>query len=406
MNRTLLFHNTHPPFIWLRGCLSNGQVFTWKSFTKKILTAEEEYWRGVILCEPNKFPVAVELIQQSRKPGDLNLHPVYFRPLSQLVVSKSSPSNQLHDDDILTVSLQSFFRANKNDIEPPFQEWCNVMPRMKLIEPLLRGVRLIRQDPVECLFAFICSSNNNILRIQKMVSHLKQKYGTPLVPISTTTTNNDNDDMTNDILLYSFPSITNLATKATEQELRDMGFGYRAKYIVQTAQALLEKDANYLQQLLSTPNSTNNNNNVIQELLQFQGIGPKVAGCIALCGLEQLNVVPIDVHVLRLTQREFGKEYPDLQQDTLTKTCIHTIQNIYQTRFGNLAGYAQLLLFTAELVQFRDFLPVQVLQTMNEFKLVSASSRKSTLPPKNNNNTSEKKITSSKNKKLRLIQEE
>ena len=41
---------------------------------------------------------------------------------------------------------------------------------------------MLRQDPVECLFQFICSSNNHISRIHGMVERLCSAYGTPLVP--------------------------------------------------------------------------------------------------------------------------------------------------------------------------------------------------------------------------------
>ena len=42
------------------------------------------------------------------------------------------------------------------------------------------GARVLRQDPVECLFSFICSSNNHIARIAGMVERLCSTYGTPL----------------------------------------------------------------------------------------------------------------------------------------------------------------------------------------------------------------------------------
>jgi hypothetical protein len=41
---------------------------------------------------------------------------------------------------------------------------------------------MLRQDPVECLFQFICSSNNHISRIHGMVERLCSTYGTPLLP--------------------------------------------------------------------------------------------------------------------------------------------------------------------------------------------------------------------------------
>lgn len=42
------------------------------------------------------------------------------------------------------------------------------------------GARVLRQDPVECLFQFVCSSNNHISRIHGMVERLCRTYGTPL----------------------------------------------------------------------------------------------------------------------------------------------------------------------------------------------------------------------------------
>ena len=50
--------------------------------------------------------------------------------------------------------------------------------------PLRAGARVLRQDPVECLFEFICSSNNHISRIKGMVERLCQDYGTPLTQLS------------------------------------------------------------------------------------------------------------------------------------------------------------------------------------------------------------------------------
>jgi len=47
----------------------------------------------------------------------------------------------------------------------------------------LKGVRLLRQDPVETLFTFICSSNNNIQRISSMVDKLCMTYGQHIVQV-------------------------------------------------------------------------------------------------------------------------------------------------------------------------------------------------------------------------------
>ena len=41
------------------------------------------------------------------------------------------------------------------------------------ISLLFPGIRLLRQPPLECLYSFICSTNNNIPRITKMLKVLK-----------------------------------------------------------------------------------------------------------------------------------------------------------------------------------------------------------------------------------------
>jgi N-glycosylase/DNA lyase len=75
------------------------------------------------------------------------------------------------------------------------------------------GARVLRQDPVECVFQFLCSSNNNIKRIEKMVWTLAS-YGERLGEVG-------------GFVFHRFPTIERLA-RVSEQELRDAGFGYRS----------------------------------------------------------------------------------------------------------------------------------------------------------------------------------
>lgn len=58
--------------------------------------------------------------------------------------------------------------------------WSKCDPRYAHIAPALPGCRMLRQNPVECLFQFICSSNNHISRIHGMVDRLCRTYGSPL----------------------------------------------------------------------------------------------------------------------------------------------------------------------------------------------------------------------------------
>lgn len=71
---------------------------------------------------------------------------------------------------------------------PPFPARVRPLPLTPLPRPQLRpfveGARMLRQDPLECLFSFICSSNNHISRIHGMVERLASNYGAPIeVPL-------------------------------------------------------------------------------------------------------------------------------------------------------------------------------------------------------------------------------
>lgn len=76
----------------------------------------------------------------------------------------------------------------------------------------LEGARVLRQDPLECLIQFICSSNNNIKRITMMVDFVSS-LGNYLGDVG-------------GFKFYEFPSLERLAM-VSEQELRAAGFGYR-----------------------------------------------------------------------------------------------------------------------------------------------------------------------------------
>ena len=51
-----------------------------------------------------------------------------------------------------------------------YAKWSSDDANFKAKAPLFPGVRILRQDPVENLICFICSSNNNISRISQMAS--------------------------------------------------------------------------------------------------------------------------------------------------------------------------------------------------------------------------------------------
>jgi N-glycosylase/DNA lyase len=137
-------------------------------------------------------------------------------------------------------------------------------------------------DPFDRGFSFISSSNNNIGRISLMIRKLCEHLGTPLPSF-------------NDLPHFAFPTPEILAQPGTDETLRRLGFGYRAPYIHRTAQMLCEMAEErqctpheYLLSLSKLPYAE-----AKLALLEFVGVGPKVADCIALFGLGFSNVVPV-----------------------------------------------------------------------------------------------------------------
>ncbi len=88
-----------------------------------------------------------------------------------------------------------------------------------------RGLRLLRQDPWECLASFILSSTKQIVQIRQIIALLGERYGQPLAVAPAWPP------------AFTFPSPARLA-RATEAELRACKMGFRAPYLLATARLI------------------------------------------------------------------------------------------------------------------------------------------------------------------------
>jgi N-glycosylase/DNA lyase len=152
---------------------------------------------------------------------------------------------------------------------------------------------------------------------------------------------------TNENKYYSFPTVSSLAT-AKEEDLRSLGFGYRARYIVQSATQIMNKDTetgyNWLESLRSLDRPS-----IQKELISLMGIGRKVADCIALFSLDQLNIVPVDTHVWQIAQSYM----PKLKNQKLNDKLYEEIGDFFRDRFGNYCGWAHTMLFASDLSLYK-----------------------------------------------------
>lgn len=135
---------------------------------------------------------------------------------------------------------------------------------------------------------------------------------------------------------YSFPSAGRLAGMEVEKELRGLGFGYRAKFIQQTAQEISEnKPKGWLDGLRKCSYEK-----VHSSLCELSGVGAKVADCVSLMSLDKFEAVPIDTHVWQIAIRDYRMKR--LQRGSnLNKTVYNTVADAFRELWGSHAGWVK-----------------------------------------------------------------
>lgn len=182
------------------------------------------------------------------------------------------------------------------------------------------GIRILNQDLWETIISFIISANNNIPRIKGIIERLSKEYGDKLE--------------WNGNVYYTFPTAKQLS-KATIQDLRDLGLGFRDKYVYDTTKKVLEGEID-LERLYRQTDTKK----VREVLLTLSGVGAKVADCILLfSSLKRFDVFPIDVWVRRVMNDLY------IKQENEAKVSKKEIEILARQKYGDLEGIAQQYLF-------------------------------------------------------------
>jgi N-glycosylase/DNA lyase len=198
---------------------------------------------------------------------------------------------------------------------------------------MFRGLRILRQDPWECLISYICATYKNIAAIKQMLSKLSYLFGDKV--------RFDNCEF------YTFPTPQKLAT-ASKTEMLKCGLGYRADYVHETARTVRENKVN-IEQL-----QKRSYEEARAELMKFRGVGLKAADCILLFSLGKLEAFPIDVWIKRAIVRHYTDHFSTefitkiKQEYTLTGSQYKTLNQFGRSYFGESAGYAQEYLYHYE----------------------------------------------------------
>lgn len=154
------------------------------------------------------------------------------------------------------------------------------------------GIRILRQDLWEMIITFLISQQNNIRRIKRCIETLCLHYGEKKISPG-------------GVEYYAFPAASALA-EASEQELRELGLGYRARYIEKTAKAVNAGEIS-----LDKIKAIDSLRRAKQELLKLCGVGEKVADCICLFALHHMDAFPVDTHIRQALEKHYKKGFPN-----------------------------------------------------------------------------------------------
>lgn len=187
-----------------------------------------------------------------------------------------------------------------------------------------KGIRILNQDLWETIISFIISANNNIPRIKGIIERISQAYGNKIEYMGKN--------------YYTFPTPEQLS-KASVEDLRKLGLGFRDQRVYDTTKIILNKQITLpgLHELQDAqPESTEE---LREKLLTLPGVGPKVADCIMLFGMHRFEVFPIDVWVRRVMNELY------IKQEDENKVNKKEIEKLAREKYSNLAGLAQQYLF-------------------------------------------------------------
>lgn len=144
-----------------------------------------------------------------------------------------------------------------------------------------KGIRILKQDKFEALISFIISQRKSIPAIKTSVERLCTLYG--------------KDGF--------FPTPTDMLN-ATAEELSTCGLGYRVSYIIDAVRMIALKEVN-LEELDKLSDEE-----LITMLKKFNGVGDKVANCVALFSYHRIGNAPIDTWIAKVIAEKYNGTNP------------------------------------------------------------------------------------------------
>lgn len=212
----------------------------------------------------------------------------YIVILKDRVVKLKYVDNKLYIDSNNMNNIENVIREYL-DLD---RDYINIIENIKECDDILGkyldksiGLKMIKQDPVECIVSYIISQNNSVRNIKNSLDLISYKFGDKVIFL--------------DKEYYLFPSIDKLS-KISLEEFRECKVGFRDRYLVDIISDIVENrlDINYIFEM--------NSEDSLRYLMSFRGIGMKVASCILLFAYGKYDVYPIDTWVKKYMDVNYG----------------------------------------------------------------------------------------------------
>ena len=241
----------------------------------------------------------------------------------------------INGQDILKITNSGNIRSYQNIKTDFFRKRDNIEKIIKSISKdsitkkavkQYTGLRILEQDPFQCLISFIISSNSNIQKIKSSLEKMSKKFGVKV--------KFDNQEF------FLFPKPEKLAN-ASINEVKSCGVGYRARFIKEAANRTVLGKINfeYLKK--------SNYQDAKDEICLIPGVGNKVADCVLLFSLNKLESFPLDRWMIRILEKYYSDKF-QLETKTITEKQYGILHEKIVAHFGPYAGYAQQFLFKME----------------------------------------------------------
>ena len=208
--------------------------------------------------------------------------------------------------------MMDYFRA-EDDLKEIYSEMRKTDDYLAKLLDGCPGMRILRQDAWECIATYLLATNANVKRIGMMVESVCREFGKDLGG------------------RFSFPTPEEIIAK--EDCICNCRLGYRDSRFVELAHRVHDGDID--------PEAIKKMDyeECVETFLTINGVGPKVADCIALFAYGHMEAFPIDARIGKVLKTVYGQEGSYARLSAYSRE-----------KFGRYAGYAQEFLYHADFI--------------------------------------------------------